>query len=258
MNARHNGLAKLWLLNIVGNAALLAGVYFWFVTPDAHGWQVAASALLAVAVIFCVLWLRAGSFAYFRLAMFRETGALWLAFRNALRHIIGLLLCFVPLAAIEWALFSLRQYSPQFGVWWWQKVPALRFGSPRAVWHAADLLLWIIMFVVLAVWLPLMSTVAAVGFSGSRIGHSLRVLRRPAYWLWLIVLIFIGLYLPYRLVWWVPEVSTLSKQAWSAGVRFAVAYLLLVSAFVAILLEVGLRAEKEDPQAANGPKPSAT
>ena len=50
--ANHAGVAKLWLLNLVGNAAALAAWYFWLLLPDAHGWQVAGSGLLAVIVIF--------------------------------------------------------------------------------------------------------------------------------------------------------------------------------------------------------------
>ncbi len=44
MTAKHSGVAKLWLLNLVGNAALLNTVYCWLLLPDAHGWQVAGSA----------------------------------------------------------------------------------------------------------------------------------------------------------------------------------------------------------------------
>ena len=78
--------------------------------------------------------------------------------------------------------------------------------------------------------------------------HSLRLLRRPAYWLWYVVLLVIGAYIPYKVVWWVPDLSTLTKQAWSAGVRFALAYLILISAWVALLLVIGWRVEKEDPE----------
>ena len=51
--------------------------YFWLLLPDAHGWQVAASGLLALVVIFFGVWLRAGSFAYFRVARIsRERGGM--------------------------------------------------------------------------------------------------------------------------------------------------------------------------------------
>src|ERR1700742_4264118 len=43
MNAKHQGAAKLWLLNLAANAVLLAAVYWWLTLPDAHGWQVGGS-----------------------------------------------------------------------------------------------------------------------------------------------------------------------------------------------------------------------
>ena len=43
MNAKHTGMVKLWLLNAIGNAALLTAAFFWLLLPDAHGWQVGAS-----------------------------------------------------------------------------------------------------------------------------------------------------------------------------------------------------------------------
>ena len=132
MNAKHKGAAKLWLLNVVGNAALVACFYFWLLLPDAHGWQVAASGLLALVVIFFGVWLRAGSFAYFRVGEFREHAAVWRAFRHALRHIIALVLWVIPLAVVEWCLISLRIYVPQFGVWFWQKSPCTSDSAARA------------------------------------------------------------------------------------------------------------------------------
>jgi hypothetical protein len=90
MTAKHSGVRKLWLLNLVGNAALLAALYSWLLMPDAHGWQVAVSALAAVVVIFFGLWLRTGTFAYFRVAEFRDNATVWRAFRHALRHLVAL------------------------------------------------------------------------------------------------------------------------------------------------------------------------
>ncbi len=247
MNAKHSGAAKVWLLNLFGNAALVAAVYFLLVLPDAHGWQVAMSALLALVVIFFGVWLRAGSFAYFRLAEFRDHAEVWRAFRHSLPHLFTLLLCALPLAAVEWWLFTLRQYAPQFGVWFWQKFSALRFGNPRQMYHAADWVLWIAMALLFALWLPVASTVAALGLKPSRMARSLKVLKRLAYWGWLILLLFVGLYLPRKVIWWIPDLSTLTRQAWSAGARFFLAYALLISAWVGLLLVAGARAEKEDP-----------
>jgi hypothetical protein len=253
MNAKHSGVAKLWLLNLFGNAALLAAVYLLLILPDAHGWQVAASGLLALIVLFFGVWLRAGSFAYFRLAEFRDNADVWRAFHHSLSHLIALLLWAIPLAAIEWWLFSLRRYAPQFGVWFWQKFSALRFGSPRQICRTADWVLWIAMILLFAIWLPVASTIAATGLKPSRMARALRVLKHPTYWAWLVVLLFVGVYLPRKFIWWIPDLSTLTRQAWSAGARFFLAYVLLISAWVGLLLVVGTRVEKEDSDSLDQP-----
>jgi hypothetical protein len=250
MTAKHSGVAKLWLLNLFGNALLLAAVYGWLLLPDAHGWQVAVSALLALAVIFFGLWLRTGSFAYFRLAEFRDSSAVWRAFRHALRHIIALALWAIPLAAAEWGVLHLRKYAPQFGVWFWQKFSLLRFGSPRQIYHTADWLLLLLVALLAIAWLPIASTVAALGLKPARMVRSWRVLKQATYWIWIVVLAIVGGYLPYKIVWWIPDLSTLNKQALSAGLRFLLAYVLLISAWVALLFIVGVRVEREDPDPA--------
>ena len=219
MTAKHSGVAKLWLLNLVGNAALLAAVYSWLLMPDAHGWQVAVSALVAVVVIFFGLWLRTGTFAYFRVAEFRDNATVWRAFRHALRHIVALAVWAILLAAMAWLLITLRRYAPQFGVWFWQKAPssALRHARSRSSMPPTGLLWFLLWVLVPAVWLPIATTVAAAGFRLKRMARSLRVLRRPAYWLWFCALMLVGAYVPYKLVWWIPDLSDLRKQAWSMG-----------------------------------------
>jgi hypothetical protein len=249
MNPKHKGVALLWLLNLAGNAALIAAVYFWLLLPDAHGWQVGGSALLALLVIFFELWLRTGSFAYFRMGEFRDNEAIWHAFRRSLQHLVALAIWAVPFAAVEWYLYSLRVYAPQFGVWFWRKLPAaLRLGTPRQMYHAADwLLLFLIWILLPMLWLPVASTVAVVGLKPGHMLRSLRLAKRQMYWLWYGVVLAVGVYVPYKLAWWIPDLSDLRKQAWSMGARFALAYVLLISGWVALLLVIGTRVEKEDP-----------
>ena len=67
-------------------------------------WRRSASVVL-------VVWLRAGTFAYFRLAEFREHGAVWRAFRHSLRHIVALALWAVVLAVVLWCLISAADLS---------------------------------------------------------------------------------------------------------------------------------------------------
>ena len=164
------------------------------------------SGLLALIVIFFGLWLRGGSFILLQtllnFAIMTPSGRLFVQARH---HLIALVLWVIPLAAAEWWLFTLRRFAPQFGVWWWQKVPALRFGSPRAVYHAADVVLLILMALLIAVWIPATTTVAASRIQRQHRRRAFRVLRRGKYWLWFAALVIVGVYLPYRIVWSIPD-----------------------------------------------------
>src|SRR5271169_3059438 len=98
----HAGIVKLWLLNFLANAVVLAAAYFWLLIPDARGWQVAGSAFLAVIVIVLVLWLRAGTLAYFRVAEFRKNGTVWRAYRHAVRYVPALALWVLVFGLFTW------------------------------------------------------------------------------------------------------------------------------------------------------------
>ncbi len=244
--ASRAGVARLWLLNFIGNAAALAAWYLWLLVPDAHGWQIAFSLLAAICIIVLVVWLRGGTFAYFRLAEFRDNGAVWRAFCHSLRYLVALALWAVVLAVVLWFLFWLRRYPPQFGVWLWQKLPeSLRLAGPRRVAQYADWLLWVVMLGAVAKWLPIATTIAVSGF-GKRALRSWRVLKRPLYWVWFCLLVFVGVYIPYKLIWWIPSVGDLRKQAWSMGLRFFAAYLIVITAWIALVWMVGVRTEREE------------
>jgi len=240
------GIVKLWLLNFVANAVLLAGAYFWLLIPDARGWQVAGSAMLAVIVVALVLWLRAGTFAYLRVAEFRKAGTVWRAYRRALRHVPALALWVLVFIVFAWLLLSLRPYGPQFAVWLRQK---LNSGpSPRNIMNDVNwLLLLLVGFVMPALWLPIATTVSSVGFRAENIVRSRRVWKRPIYWLWFCLLFGSGIYLSYRLVWWIPDLQTIRQQAWSLGLRFLLAYTIGVTAFLALAWMTASYTDREDP-----------
>ena len=50
------------------------------------------------------------------------------------------------------------------------------------------------------------------------------------------LLVIVGGCLPYKFIWWIPDANSLNAQAWSAGVRFAAAWVLVISAWVSLLL----------------------
>ena len=231
----------------MANAAVLAAAYFWLLIPDARGWQVAGSALLAVIVVVLVLWLRAGTLAYFRIAEFRRDGAVWRAYRSRLAPRAGA----CPVGrwcslVFAWLVLSLRPYVPQFAVWIRQKMGG--GPSPRNIMADANWLLLLLVGIVMpGLWLPIATTVSAVGFEPEHIVRSRRVWKRPLYWLWFCLLLGFGIYLPYKLVWWIPDLQTIRQQAWSMGLRFLLAYLIGVTAFLAVVWMTAWHTDREDP-----------
>ncbi len=246
MIAKHTGAAKMWLLNLLGNAALVAAVYFWLLLPDAHGWQVAMSGGLALVVLFCGLWLRAGSFAYFRVSGFRDAGAVWRAFRHSLRHLIALAI---------WALPRWNGISGRCAATLRNSACGSGKNRRRSCTSAARArCITLPTGCCVSIWIlcPSSGCQSRALFPppacAPRMLRSLRVLKRLRYWLWFLALLLIGAYLPYRLVWWIPDLSDLRKQSWSMGLRFALAYV-LISAWVALLMVTGEHVEKEIPKA---------
>ena len=240
------GIVKLWLLNLVANAVVLAVWYFWLLIPDARVWQVAGSAVIAVAVVAFVLWLRAGTLAWFRVAEYRHEASIWRAYRHALRHVPALGIWVLVFVLFAWMLWGLHGYVPQFAVWFRQKLGA--GPPPRNIMNDVNWLLLLLMgFVMPGLWLPMATTISGVGFQPGHIILSRRVWKRPMYWLWFCLLLGAGVYIPYKLVWWVPDLQTLRQQTWSMGARFLIAYLIGITAFIALVWMTALHTDREDP-----------
>jgi len=240
------GVLKLWLLNLVANAVMLAVWYFWLIIPDAHGWQVAGSALIALVVVVAVLWLRAGTLAWFRVAEFRRQGGIWRAYRHSWRHVWALGIWVLVFAALAWLLWGVSGYVPQFAVWFRQKLGG--GPPPRNIMRDVNwLLLLICGFVLPGLWAPMATTISAVGFKAEHIILSRRVWKRPFYWLWFCLLLGATVYSAYKLVWWIPDLQTLRQQAWSAAGRFLLAYIIGVTGFIAVVWMTALHTDRDDP-----------
>jgi hypothetical protein len=240
------GVIKLWLVNFVANAAAIAVWYLWLTIPDARGWQVAATALIAVTAIASVLWLRAGTLAWFRVAEFRKDARIWPAYRRSVRHIPALAFWVLVLVVIAWMLWSLCSYTPQFAVWIRQKIN----GGPPARNIMNDLnwlLLLVVGLVMPGLWLPIATTVSASGVHPTHLARSRWVWKRPLYWLCFWLLLGVSVYVPYKLVWWIPDLQTVRQQAWSMGGRFLIAYLIGVTGFIAVVWLTAFYTDREDP-----------
>jgi hypothetical protein len=241
------GALKIWALNFGGNGLLVAAAYYWLQVPDARGWQIAISGLLAVCVAFSILWLRAGTLAYFRVAVFRERGTVWPAFRRSLRHLLVLSMWVAVAGVLIWGLWNVSTYTPQAGVWLRQK---LNSGpTPRNVTRDLNWLLMVVAFILIpALWLPVATTLAGFGWISSRIRAALHVIKRPSYWVGICAIVMVGLWVPYQIAWWISGKGGVRQQAWSAGLRFFAAYVIAVTAWVVLVWFVGAFTSREDPE----------
>lgn len=72
------------------------------------------------------------------------------------------------------------------------------------------------------------------------------LLNSPAAWTAVALFACAGVWLPYRLVWWVPRFATLQGQAASAGARFLAAWFLFTGGLAWLAACAGRIARQED------------
>ncbi|MEK7407622.1 MAG: hypothetical protein AAB225_21295 [Acidobacteriota bacterium] len=209
-------LADVWArkgllaAQLAGNALLLLLGYWWLSLPDRTVWQVALSVFVALVIIFAALWLHAAALAAFH-PQPPAGGLAW----KALRRLPLFMICLLLLAAVSVALLWLASWrrSTQVGV--------------------AALALAL---------LPLISQAAGGGFS---VRAALRIPGQWRYWPGVVILVFAGAYIPYRLIWWIPELGSFGGQAASVAARFGLAYVLAVTAWFSLAALIGRLARRE-------------
>ena len=223
----------LFLTHFVGNALLLWLGYYWLGVGESTTTRLLWSGILAVIMICGALWLHGAGFAYFR---FPDRSAARPAFRAALAHLPALFLIAIVALLIYGALAWWGDYSTQ---------PALKMASyltlktrkpvkPASVQAVFNGVLWVMRWLVVPViLLPLGSAIASKGWHGLR-GESRGVRRRPLYWIEVIGLLLVGIWVPLKLIVWVPGLSSFGLQMVSFVLRLLIAYLLFTAALLSL------------------------
>ena len=161
-------------------------------------------------------------------------------------HIAGsALLAAVIVAGLAWLLAS------AFGSRWWRGLLLLAtLGALglAGVWAAGRMqprwAVWVTMALAAAALAPLVLT------------GQLRPLRSWQYWVAVGAVTAGGVYLPWKLVGWVPEFGSLTAQAASMALRFALAYGLSVSALLALAALVRRLAREDRSSPSSAPQPA--
>jgi len=215
----------LWAIHVIVNAALLAAIYGWLSIPDRTVLDLVLSALAGLGIVLVTSWLHGGTMEFFRSS--HQTGGpvLWQSFRPSTRRIAvfaGWLLVLV--LAIVLVLQLRGRVEPVSN--WIASALTLQLQrpvSPASVSRILSAVVWLAAFF-------------ATPF----------LLLRFWKWKWtrkhlLIysVLFVVAAYIPYRLIWWVPELEGLYAQSVSMGARFVLAYLLAVTGWLALASTLG-------------------
>jgi hypothetical protein len=220
-------MKRLWLIQALGNALLFWLAFTWLGIRDSKTWQLAETAGLGLLIVLPWLWLQDGTLSY---CGDRSQG-LWGAFRRSAKTISIFTAVFLTFVLLLWALGKLEEPLYNAG----QRTASwltfhLRKPIKPATWAAAYVaVLWGLRWIVLPLLvLPVAAGVAVQGARG--------MWRRAPRVLWLqyLAALLIGFYLPMRLIHWVPKLSETSAQVMSFTLRFGIAYVLMITAWLAV------------------------
>jgi len=238
------GQKKLLGAHLVGNALLLWAVYALLGRPDQTVWQLVVSALLALVVLFAAVWLHGTALAAFHgvgQAGTLRVGLPWASLRRLPKLLPWVLLAAALLALAVW----LAGYGPRVTVYLssrftlWLRAPV----SPQKIEWVYPALLRSLCLIGWLVLLPLASQAAGGGFSKRQ---ALEMAAAWRYWLACALLVLAGIYLPGRLIWWILPVQGLFLETLSMLVRFSLAYLLAVTAWLTLAAVIGRLSTKEE------------
>ena len=204
---------RLWLVNLIAGAGLLAAAYGWFWIPDQKFWQLALSALAALTITGACIWLAAASAAALAESKARYGQcAVWLA----------------TLSLWVWVVQWLNAGSPRQSAWLaslWAKAvhgqvnPALLTPMLGFIWTAV---LWV-------------GFVALVPYLHLSWKESAAALRKRRYWAAALAGVFAGFWLPWQLFQWAPGFEGFNVQVTSLAIRLAIAWTVMVTAWLWLL-----------------------
>ncbi|HMK30676.1 MAG TPA: hypothetical protein VK473_13400 [Terriglobales bacterium] len=251
---------RLWLLHFLMDAALFSAFFGWLRIPDQRALQFLGSVLAGLALAFLAVWLQAATLTYFQSDHEKAGASLAAAARRALMHLPAFLVWLIIFAAALWLVSFARTYNGQLAGYVRHLLPgALRSSvSPRQVARiGAWIFFSVFWFLVPLFFLPLGTQAAARGFrglAGDSLRRALRAFLTLRCWIVYAVCFMAGIWAPWKLARMFPrwdDPGTLERQATSAGLRFFVGYVLLITAWLLLASALGrLTAERAEPPAA--------
>lgn len=213
-------------LHLIANALLLWLAYYWLGIGESSIPQLVLSAVIALVLVCATLVVHGASYT--------DSTDVRTALRTAVSHLLPLFA--VALAALlVYGLLSWWQgYSsgPAFKLASWMTLKSRKPVKPESVLRVFDFFLWIVRWILLPwTFVPLASALARDGWSGFA---KQAWQRSRTYWILLPVLLLAALWLPLKILGWVPAFSSFSVQMISFGLRALIAYALFAGGLFAL------------------------
>ncbi len=223
----------LAILHLVGNALILWLGYYWLGITESNGAHLVWSALVVLLFLFSALWLHGTAFAVFNRTSSPSFAA---AARTVAHNLLALFVLALIAILIYWALAT--EYNKfghkAFVIASYITLHLRKPASPKVVLACYHGILWALEWLIVpALLLPLAANIALTGWHGYRF-RSLRRSGNILYWVEVCALLLIAIWVPLRLVHWTPELPRFNAQMASFLARFAVGYLLFVTALLSL------------------------
>jgi hypothetical protein len=220
-------MKRLWLMQATGNALLFWCVFTWLGIRDSRPAQLMETAILGLLILIPWLWLQDGAFVY---CGDRSQG-LWGAYRRGAKTLVIFSAIVIAFVLLFWALGRLEGPLATGG----QRTASwltfhLRKPVKPASWARGYVaLLWCVRWIVLpVVMLPIAAGAAMDGTRG--------IWRRAGrvFWVEYVIALVAGFYVPSLLIHWVPRLTGTSAQVASFVLRIGIAYVLMITAWLAV------------------------
>lgn len=219
--------ASIVALHLIGNAILLWLGYYWLGVGESDAAHLAWSAIVILVFGLSAIWLHGAALALFSA---ESEGRLGAAARMALRRLPPLFILAVA-AAIVYGLVAWWRDSFGHEVFVIGSYATLKLRKPVApsgVMRAFDVFIWLMRWMVVpALLFRLGASIALRGWAGFAPPWT-----RPRiswlYWPATCALLVCAIWVPLKLINWVPHVSQFTVQVASLGSRLGVGYLLFV------------------------------
>lgn len=226
-------ISSIGIAHLIGDALLLYLGYRWLGMSESDGLHLLASAVVVLIFVLGAIWLHGTAFTQFNRA---ENLSFGQAARRTLRHLLPLfVLAIVAIgiyALLAWWHDSFRHNAFIIGSYSTMKLR--KPVPPSAVERGFHVFIWILRWIVVPViFLPLAAGAALDGWRGIR-WRSFAPGRRVLYWIEVCALLLCAIWVPLRLVNWIPHVDSFGGQFASFAARMGIGYLLFVTGLLTL------------------------